>query len=76
MDGDYLERGRRNVEVREPGVLQVMEVPLGESVPEHKRTCQCGCQTKTYSESLSEVTQGTGQTNANFTANQSHQLEQ
>lgn len=34
MDGDYLEGGGRDVEVCEPCVLQVVEVALGQSVPE------------------------------------------
>lgn len=33
MDSDYLEGRGRDVEVREPGVLQVVEVALGQSVP-------------------------------------------
>ena len=33
MDGDYLESRRRDVQVCEPGVLQVVEVALGQSVP-------------------------------------------
>lgn len=33
MDGDYVEGGRRDVQVREPSVLQVVEVALGQSVP-------------------------------------------
>lgn len=34
MDSDNLEGRGRYVEVREPGVLQVVEVSLGQSVPE------------------------------------------
>lgn len=33
VDGDYLEGRGRDVEVREPGVLQVVKVALGQSVP-------------------------------------------
>lgn len=33
MDRDYLESRGRDVEVCEPGVLQVVEVALGQSVP-------------------------------------------
>lgn len=33
MDGDYLEGRGRDVEVCEPGVLQVVKVALGQSVP-------------------------------------------
>lgn len=33
MDSDYLEGRGRDVEVCEPGVLQVVKVALGQSVP-------------------------------------------
>lgn len=33
MDGDYLEGRGRDVEVCEPGVLQVVKVALGQSIP-------------------------------------------
>lgn len=33
MDGDYVERRGSDVQVREPSVLQVVEVALGQSVP-------------------------------------------
>lgn len=33
VDGDYVEGRRRDVQVREPSVLQVVEVALGQSVP-------------------------------------------
>lgn len=33
MDGDDLEARGRDVEVSEPGVLQVVKVALGQSVP-------------------------------------------
>lgn len=33
VDGDYVEGRRRHVQVREPSVLQVVEVALGQSVP-------------------------------------------
>lgn len=33
MDGDYVEGWGRDVEVCEPGVLQVVKVALGQSVP-------------------------------------------
>lgn len=37
MDGDYLEGRGRDVEVREAGVLQVVKVSLGQSVPAMRR---------------------------------------
>ena len=38
MDGDYLERRWGDVEVCEPGILQVVEVTFCKGVPEYTHT--------------------------------------